>query len=217
MLTTILATPRSGSTTLWQSLGSEWWPDHHPLPVGYTEYYDGIGMPAQWKAKLSKEKYLENVKLQVTKNQLHQDLLEYSANNPEKTIVIKVIINQITVPMLQELLTHSDKIYHTVRKSYIDQLSSFVAAAVTDSWWLQKIPELDITQQMVDSCDRSLSQQILKHSEVYKQHGGDLVFLEDRFDPKQKYTQTVLRGVVNWPEFDTPAVFNTNHIKEWNY
>lgn len=193
MFTVIVATPRTGSTSLWISLKSEWWPDHHPLPANFNEYYNSANKP--------KDVY-------YNKQQLHQDLLEHSASNPDKNIVIKVMPKQLTSQMMTELMDHTDSILHTVRRSYTDQLKSFVVAGVSNSWGSQRPGSVKLlTQKVVDYAHAELIKELKDHSKIFHRHGGELVILEDRYNAEEKYPETQIQGYVKWPCFDTISLF----------
>lgn len=212
MLTTIVATPRTGSTTLWKSLKSQWWPKHHPIPLDImpSEYYTGIQDPRLWRSILPREKYLENIKAMVTLEQLHSDLLEHVYNNPDSHVVVKVFPFQVSARLMHDLIATSSRILHSLRKSYTDQLKSYVAATATNRWNGVRPTCVDITQDMVDFGHSSLIHQIVEHSKIFHKYGGELSFLEDRYDAREKYLETTINHKLCWPSFDTASAFTKN-------
>lgn len=197
MFTLVLATPRSGSNSFAYSLDEPVWaPQHHPGESSY-EYYNFRHLPSD-VADALRLKY-------------HIILKEHLKNNPHKHTIIKVLLGQVNNYILNDLVTHADKIYHTVRLNYQDQLKSFVAAFYQDIWLdsrhsYEKIP---VTQQHVNDIHTELTTGIKEHAKVYHRHGGTVVTLESRTQSPYKF-KPIFDQTIEWPDFDTARLFDIN-------
>jgi hypothetical protein len=192
MLTTIVATPRTGSTSLWESLESGWCPEWYPASEWGSEYY-----------------FFHNdrgkvVPLPVS---LHKKLVDVVKTQPRTDIVLKIILGQLAYPQLRELLCHSDKIVHTVRRDFVAQLKSTIGIYYThDAAPRTTDTMLEVTQSFVNNVSNYLKDSLGFHSKLYHKFGGEIVFLEDReyedYGPKPTFNDDIV-----WPQFDTVALF----------
>ena len=209
MLVTILATPRTGSSSLWSSYKSEWWPPEHPMSHGHGEYYNGFNSPAIWKNTLDYKQYLYNIRKNITKEQMHEKLINYVTENPNTNIAIKVFPSHASKSMIKQLLEKSDQVVHAVRKSYTCQLKSMAAAGISKCWGHKRPKVIKLSQHHIDMNHQLLTKDIIEHSQYYKQYGGELFFLEDRFDENKKYPlYEFYPDNLEWPTFDTVSLFD---------
>ena len=211
MLITILATPRTGSTTLWKSYKSEWRPKNHPAPHGFSEFYHNYAFknPKMWRAHLSYDQYLKNIKHMISKEEIHNELIDHVTKNPDSNIAVKVFPSQLDSQMMKQLLDSSSIIVHCVRKSYKNQLQSYVVSQISNIWKNERPSMVEVNQDYVNMYHQILVKEIIAHSELYKKYGGELVFLEDRFNKNQQYPKCkISSNNLIWPTFDTVSLFD---------
>ena len=191
MLTTIISTRRTGSSTLFESMNSE-------LPI--PKYNPGGNMYGEYFNVDPNKKLLPD---------LYKDFIKSVDQLPDKNLVVKIIIWQIEDKMLDGILERSDRIIHSVRKDYQSQLRSFIISNKTDLWHKKqfKTKIIALNQKVVDDAHKLLTKLLLKHEEIYRQWGGEVIYLEDRFDSSLMYPKTKIFGKIDWPTFDTESLF----------
>ena len=191
MLTTILSTPRTGSTSFYYSCDSRHWiPDNHPgIP---TSEYFGFRRVGNYRNQC--KHYFNILKEKVSDNE---------------NIVIKIVLPMLhqDPEIMHEVLSMSDTIFHTVRHDYTSQLKSLVIANYTREYNpFRKTEQVTIPEEEIETKHQFLTAWIKHHAELYKAHGGELVVLEDRV--QQRYANVPnVTNINEWPTFDTATQF----------
>jgi|LauGreDrversion4_2_1035121.scaffolds.fasta_scaffold257506_3 hypothetical protein len=192
MLTLIISTQRTGSTSLLRSLeGNIWIPKES---MHRYELFNFSNLP------IVNNKQLELYYLSL--------LLEYLEQNPDENVLVKVLVDQVSITTLKCLVKHASFIHHAIRLDYGSQLSSLVCANKTSSWYERsKIYTVEITQDDINECHEYLSNIITLHSTIYKKYPGKLHILEDR-DYSPYLSQHIINAKeLTWPNFNTKELF----------
>lgn len=191
MLTTIISTPRTGSSTLFKSMNSELFiPDYNLNGQIYGEFFN-VGC---------NKKIIPN---------LYKDFMKSVDELSDKNLIVKIIVWQLEKKMMDDILKKSDRIIHSVRRDYQKQLKSFIISKRTKVWGANELKTrmIAFNQEIVDNNHELLTEYLMKHEKIYRQWGGEVIYLEDRFDSLLEYPKTKIFGKIEWPTFDTENLF----------
>jgi len=194
MLTTILSTPRTGSSTFSNEVGLSWFPSCHPNKNN-REYFNFLHCDTPEQVTEYCDRYI--------------GLLEEKVLKDDQDIVIKILISHLEHQphILDRVLAISSKIYHTVRYNYQDHLKSYTSSRLSGEWGAsRKREQISVCNNTVSLFHTHLTAQLKMHSDLYHLVGGDLVVLEER--TQNRYPQVpVFNNNIIWPSFDTEAQF----------
>lgn len=142
---------------------------------------------------------------------LHNSICDY--RGPGDDNVYKVIPDQFYYKKYynkfkEDYLSKADEIYFTLRQDLASQIESYVYASVTGDWHPKSIPQNTnfSENQAISYCKDMILKNLKWQKKIYKEFGGNLVWLEDRLPNKyvRKCNYTPLRITI---DYDVKGMF----------
>lgn len=105
--------------------------------------------------------------------------------------------------LVKDYINPAEKVYYTLRRDVRSQINSLIYSAHTGYWHDNDYARdlcVTVNRKTIAQCAKAILTNLKKQKQYYKKYGGELIFLEDRFDAAVKYTKPHLEI----PDYDLP-------------